>query len=136
MAIRDDRDLPAATAQWGWRFHHLGIPTQEPRSGETFIESLGMHVSGFETSPFGVEWMRFEPDSPVHELVQSQPHLAFVVDDIEQALAGKEILTPPNSPSQGLTVAMILHEGAPIEIMQFSDESPIQEEGKEPGKGS
>ena len=48
------------------------------------------------------------------------PHLAFEVDDLDAALEGKEILTPPNSPSEGLRVAMILHNGAPVELMQFS----------------
>lgn len=120
MALRDERELPEAIVQWGWRYHHLGIPTEHPKPNETYIEALGMYVSGFQTSPFGVEWMRFEPDSPVPELVQTQPHLAFVVNDMSIALDGKEILSLPTSPSEGLTVAMIAHEGAPIELMEFS----------------
>ena len=79
-----------------------------------------MHVSGFWTSPYGLEWMRFEPGSPIAEIIQKVPHLAFEVDDLDAALEGKEILTPPNSPSEGLRVAMILHNGAPVELMQFS----------------
>ena len=120
MAFREDRELPEAVVQWGWKFHHLGIPTKDPRPDETYIESLGMYVSGFQSSPFGVEWIRFEPGSPVHELAQSQPHLAFVVEDMSMALDDKEILSPPSSPSEGLTVAMIVHDGAPIELMEFS----------------
>jgi methylmalonyl-CoA/ethylmalonyl-CoA epimerase len=46
-------------------------------------------------------------------------HVAFEVDDLDAALEGKGILTPPNSPSEGLRVAMILHNGAPVELMQF-----------------
>lgn len=40
-----------------------------------------------ETSPFGVEWMRFEPDCEIRELIKGFPHVAFKVDDIEQAIA-------------------------------------------------
>ena len=78
-----------------------------------------MYVSAFETSPCGIQWMRFEPDSPVDALIQSVPHLAFEVDDLEAAIAGKEILTPPNSPSEGCKVAMILDSGAPVELLEF-----------------
>jgi len=118
-APREDHELPFALSNWGWRYHHLGIPTDIPRPGEIYLEKYKMHVSGFSTSPYGVEWMRFEPESPVPELIQRVPHLAFVVEDLENALVGKVVLTPPNSPSNGLTVAMIVHDGAPIELMQF-----------------
>jgi len=116
---RRDHEPPKATAEWGWRFHHLGVPTDVPRPGEYYIEQFKLHVSGFWTSPYGVEWMRFEPGSPIAEIIQKVPHLAFEVDDLEAALEGKEILTPPNSPSEGVRVAMILHNGAPVELIHF-----------------
>lgn len=75
---RLDHEFPPAIAQWGWRFHHVGIPTSTPGPGETHLEAFGMHVSGFPESPYGVEWMRFDPDSPVSELIRTVPHLAFV----------------------------------------------------------
>jgi len=119
VRLRLDQELPSAIAEWGWRFHHVGIPTTEPRPAETHLEAFGMHVSGFPESPYGVEWMRFDPGSPISELIRTVPHLAFVVDDLEAALEGKEILTPPNSPWEGFRVAMIVHNGAPIELMEF-----------------
>jgi len=118
-ATRLDHELPRAVTEWGWRFHHVGIPTGAPRQGETHLEAFGMHVSGFPESPYGVEWMRFDAGSPISELIRTVPHLAFVVDDLEAALEGKQVLTPPNSPSEGLRVAMIVHDGAPIELMEF-----------------
>jgi hypothetical protein len=78
-----------------------------------------MYVSAFETSPCGIQWMRFEPDSPVHALIQSVPHIAFEVDDLLTAIEGQEILTAPNSPSEGVMVAMILDSGAPVELLEF-----------------
>jgi hypothetical protein len=103
------------------RYHHMGVPTTERREGETYLERFGMYTSGFDTSPYGVEWLRFEPRCPLPELVKTVPHVAFVVDDLEAAVAGKEILIPPNSPSSGVTVAFIVDDGAPIEFLQFSD---------------
>ncbi len=116
---RKDHEPPAAVARLGWRYHHVGIPTDVPRPGEVHLEHLGMHVSGFPTSPYGIEWMRFEPGCPVSDLVKSVPHVAFEVDDLEAALKGKELLSEVTSPSAGVRVAMIVHNGAPIELLEF-----------------
>ena len=120
---REDDQQPEAIARWGWRFHHLGIPTDVVTPGETELTELRMYVSGFESSPFGVQWMRFAPDSPVHDLVRTVPHLAFEVDDLDAALAGKSVLTPPNAPSPGVLVAMIVDDGCPIELIQFTGDA-------------
>ena len=119
MRRRDDQ-LPSVTREWGWRYHHTGIPTRQPREGERYLAQYKMYVSGFPESPYGVEWMRFEPGSPISELIQRIPHVAFEVDSIEEALKGKEILSAPCSPSPGVTVAMIIDNGCPIELLEFA----------------
>jgi hypothetical protein len=118
-SIRQDHELPYATARDGWRYHHLGVPTDTPRPGEQYLEQYKMYVSGFETSPYGIEWMRFEPDSPVSELVRTVPHIAFEVDDLDAALVGKRVLAEPSSPSAEVRVAMIIDDGAPVELLEF-----------------
>jgi hypothetical protein len=45
--------------------------------------------------------------------------VAFEVDDLEAAIQRQEILTAPNSPSEGVTVVMIVDHGAPVELLQF-----------------
>jgi hypothetical protein len=117
---RKEHEPPAAIAEWGWRYHHLGIPTDVPREGEVHLEAYGMHVSGFESSPYGVEWMRFDPDSPVSDLIKTVPHIAFEVDDLEAALEGRELIGEISSPMEGVRVAMILHNGMPVELLEFS----------------
>ena len=102
-----------------FRYHHLGIPTSLARPEERYLPELGMHVSGYESSPFRIEWMRFDPDSPVPELVRKVPHVAFEVDDLEAALDGREVLIEPNSPSPGVLVAFVVDNGAPVELMQI-----------------
>ena len=116
---RADHEPPAALAEHGWRYHHLGIPTTIPRPDEVYLEQYKLYVSGFSTSPYGIEWMRFEPDSPVDDLIKTVPHLAFEVDDLDAAIVGRHLLTSPNSPSVGARVAMIIHNGAPIELIEF-----------------
>ncbi len=121
--LRLDHEPPVAVAEWGWRYHHLGIPTAEVRPGERYLEEYGMWVSGFDDSPYGVEWMRFEEGSPVSELVRTVPHVAFEVDDLDRALEGKNLLGPLSSPSEGVRVAMILHNGMAVELLEFTGQS-------------
>jgi len=101
------------------RYHHLGIPTGRPLPEADHFPALKLAASGYDQSPYGVEWMRFDPDCPLPELVKTVPHVAFVVDDLQAALAGQEVLIAPNRPSEGLTVAFIVHNGAPVEFLQF-----------------
>ena len=105
------------------RYHHIGIPTDVVRDGEIHLDSYGLHVSGLEESPYGVEWMRFDADSPLPDLVKTMPHVAFEVDDLEVELQNREILIEPNSPSPGVRVAFIVDNGAPIELMEIDSES-------------
>jgi hypothetical protein len=56
-------------------------------------------------------------------LVKTVPHLAFEVDDMDAALDGEKVIIKPNSPSEGLTVAFIEVNGAPIELMQYDKRS-------------
>ncbi len=79
--MRKEHEL-AECIKWGWVYHHTGIPTTEKKEGEVYIPLLKFYVSGFPTSPFGIEWMRFEEDCQMHPLIQKVPHIAFEVQDI------------------------------------------------------
>ena len=101
------------------RFHHLAIPTDRDLPVRDYLARYKLYASGYMESPYGIEWMKFDPDCPLPELVRTLPHVAFVVDDLQAAIAGQEILIAPNSPTEGVTVAFIVHNGAPIEFLQF-----------------
>jgi len=116
---REDNEPPVSIDKWGWRFHHIGVPANKPMPNEKYIEGLKMYVTGFDTSPCGFEWMRFEEDSPISELVQTVPHIAFDVDNLEEALKGKEVITEAHSIAERVRVAMIIDNGAPIELLEF-----------------
>jgi hypothetical protein len=117
---RKDHEPPSVVSKNRWRYHHMGIPTTVPRENELHIARLGIHVSGFDTSPFGIEWMRFDPGCGISELVQTVPHIAFEVDDLESAVSGLTLLGPITSPSPGVRVAMIVDNGAPVELLEFT----------------
>src|ERR1700735_3957267 len=61
------------------QYHHIGITTTEVKPGETHLKHLKLFVVSHEKSEFGVEWMRFEADAAVPDLVRRVPQGAFAV---------------------------------------------------------
>ena len=57
------------------------------------------------------------------DLVKAVPHVAFEVDDLPAALAGRHVIIEPNSPSRGVIVAFIEVGGAPVELMQIDHQA-------------
>jgi hypothetical protein len=102
-----------------YKYDHLGIPTTDKRQGERYLPAYKMYVSGCDESAYRIEWMRFEADCPLPEIVKTIPHVAFRVDNLAEAIMGKKVIIEPNSPSQGVIVAFIEDNGAPIELMQY-----------------
>ena len=102
------------------KYLHFGVPTTQEKSWAGHVADLGVHVTDPAADPYGIEWLKFDPTSPMHEAVRTRPHVAFQVEDIEAAVAGKTILLAPMSPMPGLTIAFIEHDGAVIELCQPS----------------
>jgi len=118
---RNDNQAPIVIEKLGWKYHHIGIPTKESLPGERYLSHLKFYVSGFVNSPFGIEWMRFDDDCPIAEIIKTVPHIAFEVDNLDKALSQNdfEIIAPPATPSLGVRAAMIKHNGAPVELIEF-----------------
>jgi hypothetical protein len=116
---RLDNELSVSIEQWEWKYHHLGIPTNMIMSNERYLPQFKLYVSGYSSCPFGIEWMRFEKDA--NELIQTIPHFAFEVSDLDYELANRDfkVITEPNPPSDGVRVAMIEPNGAPIELIEL-----------------
>ena len=102
----------------GMKYHHVGIPTRASIPGEVYLKDYKVYHYGYEQGEFGIEWMRYEDDCPLPELVKTVPHIAFEVDDVCKAIRGRKVLIEPNSPSEGNIVAFIEEDGAPIEFIQ------------------
>jgi hypothetical protein len=100
------------------KFNHIGIPTTGPFPGEIPLAHLKLTCSDHKDNPYGIQWMRYWEDAPYPDLVKTVAHVAFEVENLEAELAGKKVLIAPNSPSEGVTVAMIEVNGAPVELMQ------------------
>jgi hypothetical protein len=101
------------------RFHHVGVITDQVQPDEIYVPETRVHVTNPTTHPYRVEYLRFEPDSPVTGPVRNQPHMAFVVQDLEAEIAGEQVLLGPFRAMEGLRVAFVLKDEAVFEFMQF-----------------
>jgi hypothetical protein len=101
------------------KYHHLGIPTTTPHEGEIYLPTFKLYATDHAANPYGIQWMRYEPECPLPELVKTVAHVAFEVDDLALEIRGKEVVIEPNSPSAGVLVAFIVEDGAPIELLEF-----------------
>ena len=100
------------------KFHHVGIPVFEKMEGMQYAEALKVWFSDPAATPYNVEFVCFEPDSPMAAAVQDTTHVAYVVEDIEAAVKGKSILWPVTELAPGFKLAFIYDEGVAIELIQ------------------
>jgi hypothetical protein len=70
--------------------------------------------------PQRIEYLRFEPDSPVTGPVRELPHIAFRVDHLEREIEGAEVLLGPFHATDTLLVVFVLKDGAVFEFMENS----------------
>lgn len=101
-------------------FHHMGLPTDDKQPGEVYVEATKVWVTDPADHRYRVEFLRFEPDSPVTGPVRDQPHMAYKVVDLDRAIAGKRVLLGPFIALPGLRVVFIYEDGAVIEFMEWS----------------
>jgi hypothetical protein len=104
------------------RFDHIGIVTDARHPGESWVEATRVWVTSPRDHPCNVEFLRFEPDSPVRGPLRTQPHVAYRVDDVRAAIAGHAVLLEPFDVGDGfMTVAFVEVDGAVVEFMQYAN---------------
>jgi hypothetical protein len=104
------------------QFDHVGIVTTEKKPGEIFIEPTRVWVTDFAKHPYHVEWLRFEPDSPVTGPVRQGPHIAYRVESIAEASQGMKVLLPPFDVGFAVVAFYETPDGAVVEFMTYKQE--------------
>ena len=99
-------------------YHHFGVPTKAAHANETYIGPGKVYATSPDAHPFRVEFLRFDADSPMPEVVRTRPHAAFLVENLDAAIKGHQVVVPPLDATPELRVAFILDGDALIEVMQ------------------
>ena len=105
-------------------FHHIGLPAPDqdtPMPGESWVESSRCWVTNPADHPQQIEWLRYAPDSTVAEEFRQAPHLCYTVDDLDAAIAGKEIALPPFEPGDPpfCRASFTREDGVVVEYIQL-----------------
>jgi hypothetical protein len=102
------------------KFEHIGLITAEKKAGEDFVESTRVWVTNPKEHPFHVEWLRYEPDSPVTGPVRERSHVAYSVENLQQASKGLRVLLEPFEVGGFVRVGFYeYHDGSVVELMEY-----------------
>ncbi|MDZ7620871.1 MAG: hypothetical protein U1E05_28030 [Patescibacteria group bacterium] len=108
-----------ASRRSAMQFDHVGFITDEKKPGERFVPATKVWVTDIASHPYRVEWLRFEPDSPVTGPVRNQPHVAFRVDSIAEAAKGLKVLLEPFDAGIAKVGFYQTADGAVVEFMEY-----------------
>jgi hypothetical protein len=101
-------------------FDHIGVITTEKRPRESWVEATRVWVTSPRDHPYNVEFVRFAPDSPVTGPTRTEPHVAYRVPDLDEAIEGKEVVLGPFEAGNGFVKAAFVHvDGVLVEFMQY-----------------
>ena len=103
------------------QFDHIGIVTEEEKADAIFVPATGVWRTEAQGHRFRVEWLRFEPDSPVTGPVREMPHVAYRVDDIQAAAEGMEVLLEPFDVGSRIVAFYQTADGAVVEFVKYKD---------------
>ena len=86
-----------------------------------YVEQTKVWVTDPLQHPQRIEYLRFEPDSPITGPLREMPHVAFRVDDLERELEGGEVLLGPFYPTETLRVVFVRKDEAIFEFMHNTE---------------
>ena len=102
------------------KFEHIGLITKEKKDHEDWVEATRVWVTNPKQHPFKVEWLRFEPDSPVTGPVREKSHVAYRVDNLDQSAKGLKVLNEPFEVGGFFRSGFYEYEdGSVVELMQY-----------------
>jgi hypothetical protein len=107
------------------QFDHVGIPTAEKKPSETFVPATRVWITDAHQHPFRVEWLRYEPDSPVTGPLHDVAHVGFRVESVQQITElskGMKVLLEPFDAGFAVAGFYQTPDGASIELVWYRDE--------------
>ncbi len=97
---------------------HIGIPLESKPAKAIYLADAKLYITDPADSKNNIEFLFFEEDCPMPEIVKKSTHIAYVVTDIDEEIKDAEVLIPPFFPLPTVKAAFILEDGIPIELMQ------------------
>ncbi len=121
--VRAAEDNTSSLERPTMEFDHIGIVTTEKKEDETYVTATKVWVTNFRDHPYHVEWLRFDPDSPVTGPVREMPHVAYRVKSIAQAAEGLKVLLEPFDAGMAVVGFYQTGDGAVVEFMEYPEDN-------------
>lgn len=103
-------------------FDHVGYITDVKQGEEDFVEATRVWVTNPKDHPYKVEWLRFEPDTPVTGPVRDKAHVAYKVESLDKEIKERnlKVLLEPFEVGGFLRVGFFEYEdGTILELMEY-----------------
>lgn len=93
---------------------HTGIPVKAKMDGMNFMEALRVWICN--NDEYGIEYLYWENDTPCAYRMVNEPHVAYKVDDVEQAVkeSGGKVLLPTMSLGGTCKLAFVSIDNGPV----------------------
>lgn len=104
-------------------FDHVGIPTDDKQPNEDWVESTRVWVTNPREHKYRIEYLRFEPDTPVLWEVSHLPHIAYKVNaqDFDGLVQNAQVIIAPFEPHPNMKIAYVKKHGALVEYIVYRD---------------
>jgi hypothetical protein len=104
-------------------FHHIGLIAETPQPHETWVEGGRLWISNPNLHPQRVEWLRYADPAATDAdaAFRAEPHIAYTVDSLDEAIAGKEVVIEPGEIGEPpfALAAFAKEDGLVVEYMQI-----------------
>lgn len=107
-------------------FDHIGIVTLEPQAGESWVEFSKVWVTNPRLHPQRIEYIRpqempqVDPANVGLWKLWNLPHVAYRVENLEEAIKGEEVIFGPFEPGDFGPVVFIHKDGVVVEYLQYN----------------
>lgn len=108
-------------------FDHIGIVTNEPHDGESWVAFSKVWVTNPRLHPQRIEYIRPAemPDVDPTEVglwkLWNLPHVAYRVDSLSEAIKDEDVILGPFEPDHFATVAFVHKDGVIVEYLEYSN---------------
>ena len=97
-----------------WNSHH------QPQARHGLQRGAKFWVSNVDDYDYKIEYLKFEEGTPFPEEIHRNPHVAYLVDDLEKYIADADsvICGPMAANDKGDRLAFVWKDGAILELYQ------------------
>lgn len=100
------------------KFDHIGVPTKNPQEGEFYIEDGKCFCTDPVKTKYNIEFLRPEDGCPYPPILLEKPHVSYLVENLDEALEGENVIVEPFQPIPTRRLAFIDVEGCIIELAE------------------